>query len=75
MERFGCMTRPLTFAAIPVGLPKWNFFLQRVCWWIMLLAPTVFLAVLGYLGVVCPNWWIYLVSTSILGWIAKKFIL
>ena len=41
----------------------------------MLLAPTVFLAVLGYLGVVCPNWWIYLVSTSILGWIAKKFIL
>lgn len=41
----------------------------------MLVAPTVFLAVLGYLGVVCPNWWSYLVSTSILGWTAKKFIL
>lgn len=41
----------------------------------MLFAPTVFLVVLGYLGVLCPNWWSYFLATGVFGWIAKRFIL
>ncbi len=41
----------------------------------MLLAPGVFLGVFGYIGVLCPNWWTYLIATTIFGWVMKRFIM
>lgn len=47
----------------------------RIAWWMMLFMPAVALGIMAYLGVVCPNWWSYMISTSICSWFIKQFIL
>ncbi|XP_003387518.1 PREDICTED: palmitoyltransferase ZDHHC17-like [Amphimedon queenslandica] len=48
---------------------------KRLAWWLMLLFPGVLVGLMGYLGVICPNWWSYIISTSICSWIVKQFVL
>lgn len=41
----------------------------------MVFMPGIVLGVMGGLGVVCPNWWTYMISTSICSWLTKQFVL
>ena len=49
--------------------------LQRVAWWVMLCAPTVFLVAVGYLGELAPSWWTYLLANAVLGFLMRSFLL
>ena len=40
----------------------------------MLFAPTVFLVAVGYLGVLAPNWWSYLLGNGGLGYLLRTFV-
>ncbi|KAL5502493.1 hypothetical protein EMCRGX_G009280 [Ephydatia muelleri] len=47
----------------------------RIAWWTMLIAPSIIMGLLGYLGMITPNWWVYLITTSMLSFGVKQFIL
>lgn len=47
----------------------------RIAWWTMLVMPFIIMGLLGYLGMVTPNWWVYLISTTVLSWGVKYFIM
>lgn len=58
----------------PQGILQYLTRQPRVAWWIQFFGPAVMLGLLGYMGVLCPNWWSYLLATTLLGAIFRKFV-